>query len=177
LDLLKGALPTATAVFLQRWSADGPRAAEFLYMPELIGLAAILGHLFPVYLNLHGGKGVATAVGVLLMLAPVPLAAAVVVFGLTLLVTRIVSVASVAAAAGFLLCFFLSHHAPLDRPYWALTAMATATALLVWGRHWSNMIRVAQGTEPTVRFRRPPTAPPNLPPNLTPEAPTAGDAA
>src|SRR5437899_2471324 len=87
-DALKGALPA----LLARALTDRPALAA------AVGVAAFLGHLFPVTLGLAGGKGVATALGVLLTLAPLAAAAAAAVFVLVVGLTRYVSLASVLAA-------------------------------------------------------------------------------
>ena len=89
LDFLKGALPVAlvNSVFMQD-TANLALAA---------GLAVILGHIFPIYLKFRGGKGVATAAGVALALAPYPLLCALLVWLVTFLTTRYVSLSKCSA--------------------------------------------------------------------------------
>ena len=79
MDVLKGWLPVAAALWLNVWD----------YLPILCGLAAILGHTFSVFLRFRGGKGVATSTGVFLGLAPMPTLIAALVFGVVVAATRI----------------------------------------------------------------------------------------
>src|SRR5947209_2958392 len=90
LDFLKGAVPVA---LVRHYLPDVPWAAV------AAGLAAFLGHMFPVYLGFRGGKGVATGTGVVAVLLPGPTAVAVLVWISVLVATRYVSLASVLAAA------------------------------------------------------------------------------
>lgn len=113
----------------------------------LAGLAALFGHCFPVWLRFKGGKGVATAAGVFLMLSPLAFLAAVVVFAAVVGFYRFVSLASLAAAAALpLLLYFLwaPHHAP---PL-VVTFGALAAALLIFYKHDGNIQRLVQGEEP-----------------------------
>lgn len=141
LDILKGALPTLAAL---RELPGRPALAI------LVGLGAILGHTFPVFLGFKGGKAVATSTGVLLAIAPllVPFGAA--AWALAFLITRISSVASLTAAGVVLLgatVFYLSGWMPL--PY-AIFIWAVG-ALIVY-LHRENIQRLLAGTEN--RFRR-----------------------
>src|SRR5690242_3692456 len=106
LDTAKGAL----AVLL-----GGPYSEHSSTAAMLLGLAALLGHCFPVWLKFKGGKGVATALGVFLMLAPLAALGALLVFILVTIAWRYVSLGSVSAAAAMpLLMYFLwaPGHAP-----------------------------------------------------------------
>ena len=130
-DALKGFLPTAWAygAFVSPWAVAG------------VGLAAFLGHLFPVYLGFKGGKGVATALGVFLAVAPGPLFWAAVIFGGVVWKARMVSLGSMAAAGALpLLCAFLRQ--PL-----AVVALALAVAGLAIYKHRANIERILAGKE------------------------------
>ncbi len=111
------------------------------------GLAAALGHMFPVWLGFRGGKGVATGFGVLLAAAPLAaLAAAAVWLGVTS-ATRISSAGALAAAAA----------APLLA--WGISGrlaalLALAVGALIWWRHAANIARLLAGTEPRIGARR-----------------------
>jgi glycerol-3-phosphate acyltransferase PlsY len=104
---------------------------------------AVLGHLFPVWLRFHGGKGVATSLGAFLLLTPKSVLCMV---GLFLLVTaafRYVSLGSVAAAAAFpLLVWVLGEYVDLRQ----LLLVAAVSLLVIW-KHRQNIGRIAAGTE------------------------------
>jgi len=111
------------------------------------GLAAILGHVFPVWLKFSGGKGVATALGVFLMISWAAVAAAVAVFAIVVLFWRYVSLASVSAAAVLPLLVYLLY-APGHAPPVAVTAGTLLAAALVIVKHRENIERLMAGTEP-----------------------------
>ncbi len=108
----------------------------------LAGLIAVLGHMFPLWLKFHGGKGVATATGVYLALDPRVVAAALIVFAIVLLLFRYVSLASIVTAASIPLLFrFLA-----GAPFWRIViSIAIAFAIIL--KHHSNISRLVQGTE------------------------------
>jgi glycerol-3-phosphate acyltransferase PlsY len=113
----------------------------------IAALAVLVGHCFPVWLRFKGGKGVATAAGVFLVLCPPAFLGAAILFGLIVLLWRYVSLGSISAAAAMpLLIHFLwaPHHAP---PL-VITFGTLAAALLIVYRHIGNLRRLAEGTEP-----------------------------
>jgi acyl phosphate:glycerol-3-phosphate acyltransferase len=116
------------------------------------GLIAVVGHMFPVWLRFHGGKGVATASGVFLALDPVVAGAAVIVFVLVLVTSRFVSLASILAAASVPLFFqFLANGAP----FWRIM-ISIVIAIVVIAKHHSNISRLAHRTERKMRQRKEP---------------------
>ncbi|WP_373355167.1 glycerol-3-phosphate 1-O-acyltransferase PlsY [Pseudoroseicyclus sp. CXY001] len=136
LTLIFDALKGAVAVLLARW-IGGEDAAQ------LAGLAALLGHCFPVWLRFHGGKGVATLLGILLALYwPLGLAACL-VWLLTALTARYSSLSALLAAA---FSPILAH--VLGRPDAALLCLCLA-AIVFW-RHRANIARLRAGTEPKI---------------------------
>jgi len=115
------------------------------------GLAALIGHCYPVWLHFHGGKGVATAAGMFLVLCPLAGLSAIAVFIVVVVFWRYVSLGSIAAAAAMpMLIYFLwaPHHAP---PL-TVTFGAFAAAMLVVFKHDANIQRLVEGREPRFSF-------------------------
>jgi glycerol-3-phosphate acyltransferase PlsY len=148
LDLVKG----YAVVVLARWVVAQPgwpfRAGVQAWESRemwiaLAGLIAVLGHMFPVWLRFHGGKGVATAAGVILALDPRVFAASVLVFAIVVLLSRMVSLGSIVTAATIPLLFRFIGHAT---PFWR-TVVSIGIALAVVLKHHSNIARLAGGTE------------------------------
>ncbi|MFT5206267.1 MAG: glycerol-3-phosphate acyltransferase PlsY [Candidatus Omnitrophota bacterium] len=108
----------------------------------VVGLCAILGHVFSPYLKFKGGKGVATSAGVGLAVFPIPFGFAFIVWAILLRLTRIMSVASIVSAW----VFFLSSILFLDNAWHC--ALAFLVALFITWTHRSNLKRLHQGTEP-----------------------------
>ena len=131
LDVAKGAL----SVTLARYLSDQALA------PAAAGLAAIVGHVYPVWLRFRGGKGVATACGVFSVLTPPAIPPALTVFAVTAWLTHYVSLASVTASLALPAIIYLAGGSGAV----AVTALA-ASALIVF-RHRSNLIRLLAGRE------------------------------
>ncbi|MBX3444970.1 MAG: glycerol-3-phosphate 1-O-acyltransferase PlsY [Planctomyces sp.] len=153
LDALKG----LAAV----WLAPRLAFAPSLNVLVLCGLAAILGHMYPCWLGFRGGKGVATSLGVVAMLAPWPALAAVIAFGVCFALTRYVSLGSIVAAV-----VFAGAHLAMTWPDsfsdrgWSLSAFSVAVPLLVIWRHRSNIQRLMRGEERALtRGPEPPSTP------------------
>ncbi len=141
LDIGKGALVVWLAGIVFR-DANRPEL-----MAVLVGVAAILGHIFPIYLKLKGGKGVATAAGVLAVLLPLETLIAVIVFLVVVFSTRYVSLASIAAALALPLtvaCEQSLYDREVAQIYWALTVLI---GLFVPFTHMHNIRRLLAGTE------------------------------
>jgi glycerol-3-phosphate acyltransferase PlsY len=125
---------------------------QLTHSPEWVtaaGLAAIVGHCFPVWLGFSGGKGVATAGGVFLTLAWKPALVAAAIWIVMLLLFRIVSLASVTAAALFPGVFWL-----MTRPSAPVEVCAVLAALVIIWRHRHNFARLVRGEEPHLGARK-----------------------
>jgi len=107
----------------------------------VVGFAAIVGHVFPVWLGFRGGKGVATACGVFLVLAPAATAVAFALFVVTVALTRYMSLGSLVVALVFPPAAFLLRSAT------STVAAACASAVLVLIRHRANFAKLLAGTE------------------------------
>jgi glycerol-3-phosphate acyltransferase PlsY len=150
LDLVKGLIPTAGfPPLVGRLAGETP-----VDLPVLVGLAAILGHTFPVYLKFRGGKGVATSLGVILALEPASLALAVLFFVMVLVITRYMSLASLLGGVGFMMAHFLRDPAPFSREHIAMSLFSIAVVALLIVRHRSNLKRIWAGTENRVNLGR-----------------------
>ncbi len=149
LDCLKGALPT---FFLARMLAE-PGTDLRTHLAVLSGVSAVLGHMFPCWLGFRGGKGVATALGVVLVLAPAASGAAAGLFAIVFAASRIVSLSSIAAACAFCACeYWRLMPAPFAPSTWSLAAFSALVPLLIIVRHWTNIVRLWHGQEPKFHF-------------------------
>jgi glycerol-3-phosphate acyltransferase PlsY len=119
----------------------------------LAGLAALLGHCFPIWLGFKGGKGVATALGIFLALSPFAALSALAIFILVVAVWRYVSLGSVAAAAAMPLLMYLLWAPPLAPPLAVTFGTLCATALVIF-KHRGNLQRLLAGTEPRFTFSK-----------------------
>jgi glycerol-3-phosphate acyltransferase PlsY len=162
LDFAKGAGPVAWVAYAMA-DADwgGLQAVD---AAALCGLAAMIGHMFPIYLGFRGGKGVATGAGVVLLLVPLPGLMAVGCFLVILALTRIVSLGAILAAAGLMVGrLALTWPEPFSAENLFVTCFCLLGGVLVIVRHRHNIVRLLHGTEPKIGQRLPPS----------PEAPTA----
>lgn len=144
LDITKGAAAVLLAEKLSNQSATWMMIAAF---------AVLLGHCFSVWLKFKGGKGVATAAGVFLVLSPLACLAAVILFILVVIFWRYVSLGSVSAATAMpLLTYFL--WAPRHAPPPSVTLGTVAVALLIIYKHRGNLLRLLEGAEPKFSFSK-----------------------
>jgi glycerol-3-phosphate acyltransferase PlsY len=140
-DAGKGVLAVSLGFFLAGKFAPGLN-------PAVAGIAAavccILGHNFPVWLKFKGGKGVATSLGVVIGLVPLAAAIGLGVWVLAMLLTRYVSVASIAGAVAVPVAVALRSASPDKMP---LLVFSIVAALLIVVRHKANIRRLLAGTE------------------------------
>jgi glycerol-3-phosphate acyltransferase PlsY len=147
LDALKGYVAVAHVFFFARHHADhfvnsGPTLVYSL--AALAGLCAILGHMYPVWLRFKGGKGVATAVGAFLGIAPAAILVVLALFVAIVAVTRYVSLGSIVAAAVFPSAAWWLN--PSTRSL-AVVGLLSVSSLLIIIRHKDNIRRLVAGNE------------------------------
>ena len=131
LDMLKGA---ASVVLAERLSANAAA-------PALAGFAAIVGHIYPIWLRFRGGKGVATACGVFSVLAPLAVPPALAVFIASVWMTKYISLGSVLASIALPpLAYAMGGQVPT-------VAAALAASVIIVFRHRTNVARLRAGTE------------------------------
>ncbi len=148
LDMLKGA---AAVYFGGLLGAHLAPAIPLRDWQAIAALAAVIGHVFTVWLNFRGGKGVATGFGVFLVAAPTAALSAIALFAIVLVLSRYVSLASVIGAAGF--PFFAWILVRGDRPPFFI-AVQFAVALLIIVKHHQNIRRLLTGQDSRIGAKK-----------------------
>ncbi len=156
-DIMKGLL--AVLVIARLHYGDFPfnnrtPFDDFTVVQIIAGLSAVIGHIFSIFLNFKGGKGINTAAGMLVGIAPVDISIALIVFVLVLLSTGYVSLGSLSAATAFPTTLFIRFNVfQIDIPsYHTLILFSIATTLLLFWAHRANIKRLLNGSEN--RFNR-----------------------
>ena len=143
IDFLKGFIPAMIAMKFFYLQGAGDFSKGHWWIPVTAGALAIAGHIWTVFLNFRGGKGVATAAGVFMALLPVPTTGAVLVFAIAVAITHHISVGSMAASLSLpVLCLFLTD--AHQRPF---TLLALCVCALIFYTHIANIRRILKGTE------------------------------
>lgn len=152
MDMMKGFLAVKLSILSNfSWTSEA-----FVNLQIFLGLAAVLGHIFPIWADFRGGKGIATLFGMILGIQPLVAVSLIGVFLLMLFLTRYVSLSSISASIAFpLLILFI-----FNEPELSYRLFAIATACLVVLTHHKNINRLINGNESKVamfkkrRFRR-----------------------
>jgi glycerol-3-phosphate acyltransferase PlsY len=146
IDMLKGFLAVKLALFSTfPWDSE-----PFVNLQIFLGLSAVIGHIFPIWADFRGGKGIATLFGMILSIQPLVAVSLVAVFVSMLYLTRYVSLSSITASIAFpvLIVFIFNAHELSYRLF------AIATAFLVVLTHHKNISRLLNGNENKVPFFR-----------------------
>ncbi|HAO6440785.1 TPA: glycerol-3-phosphate 1-O-acyltransferase PlsY [Listeria monocytogenes] len=137
MDILKGTVATLLPFFFQL------NVDHHFWL--LTGAFAIIGHSFPLFAGFRGGKAVATSAGVILAYAPLLFVAALVVFLVTLKLSKYVSLSSmIGALAALIISLFMGD--------WILIVLVACIALFVIWRHRANITRICNGEEPKIKW-------------------------
>jgi acyl phosphate:glycerol-3-phosphate acyltransferase len=147
IDIGKGVVAAAALPYLGPWLSPAP--ASHLTLGALAGFAAIVGHIWPLYFHLRGGKGAGTAVGAVIVLAPWCILPLLLVWTFTILGTGYVGLATVLAGLSLVPSMWLLGPDPLPL---SLGLLAVGIAVLLVFTHRSNLTRLKSGTEN--RFER-----------------------
>lgn len=149
LDMLKGILAVKLALLLPYY-ADPSHLTQLINFQIGLGIAAVIGHIFPIWSGFRGGKGIATLFGMVLAIQPLVALSCVGIFLLILFLTRYVSLSSILASLAFpVLLIFIFREQELTYKLFAI-----AIALLVILTHQKNISRLFRGSENKVPLFR-----------------------
>lgn len=143
LDIFKGFI----TVFFPLWfpvHAHGPISTFFTH-GLIVGIFAIIGHVYPIYLKFKGGKAVATSAGVVLGVNPILLLILAVIFFGILYLTKYVSLSSIIAAISCVIGSLIIHD-------YILFGMSAFVSIILIFRHRSNIVRIFKGEEPKIKW-------------------------
>lgn len=143
LDIFKGFI----TVFFPLWfsvHAQGPISTFFTH-GLIVGIFAIIGHVYPIYLKFKGGKAVATSTGVVLGVNPILLLILAVIFFGILYLTKYVSLSSIIAAISCVIGSLIIHD-------YILFGMSAFVSIILIFRHRSNIVRIFKGEEPKIKW-------------------------
>ena len=151
VDMVKGIIATSLYILLPHYMSNDHELARTNFMIGL-GLASVIGHIFPIWAGFKGGKGVATLFGMAIAIQPAVALSCVCVFLLVFYLTRFVSLSSILAGIAFaiFILYIFDEHEVLYR------AFAIAVALMIILTHQKNINRLIKGTEskvPILKYR------------------------
>ena len=151
VDMVKGIIATSLYILLPHYISNDHELARTNFMIGL-GLASVIGHIFPIWAGFKGGKGVATLFGMAIAIQPAVALSCVCVFLLVFFLTRFVSLSSILAGIAFaiFILYIFDEHEVLYR------AFAIAVALMIILTHQKNINRLIKGTEskvPILKYR------------------------
>ncbi|MGN6531307.1 MAG: glycerol-3-phosphate 1-O-acyltransferase PlsY [Ginsengibacter sp.] len=142
-DMIKGVIATSLYIFLPYYLGDDWARTNLMIG---LGLAAVLGHIFPIWADFKGGKGVATLFGMVLAIQPLVAACCIGVFLLVLFLTRFVSLSSILSSIAFAVFILFIFNDDVT----SYRIFSVAVALMVILTHQKNINRLLKGTESKV---------------------------
>lgn len=150
LDIFKGWTATNLA-YLIGLSVTGPQhSVQFVNYQLALGIIAVMGHLFPIFAGFRGGKGIATLFGMILAVHTMAALVCVLVFVSVLLISKYVSLSSIAAGFSFPLSVIFLFHSPLR----SIVVYGMCICILILVTHQKNIERLLKGKEAKVNFFR-----------------------
>lgn len=150
VDILKGYI----AVQLANWSIYAWDSEAMVNLQIVLGLCAVLGHIFPIWAGFRGGKGIATLFGMIIAINSLVAFSMVIVFMLMLVITKYVSLSSIVASISFpIMIMVIFRH---QTPEIGYKLFAIGTAVMVLLTHHKNISRLIQGNESKVNFKKKP---------------------
>lgn len=153
-DMLKGYLSCVLgeAMFKYIAAATGEAWAVGIYGAYICGVFCILGHVFPLFFDFKGGKGVATGAGIFAFCCPIAVAAGLLIFVVIRLISKIVSISSlIAALTVFLVSVFFYDETV---KFWPQALCGFIIIFIVFFRHKDNILRLVSGEEKKMGFKR-----------------------
>ena len=147
IDVLKGVIASFLYLLISNYRENEISRINFMI---LLGLAAVLGHIFPIWAEFKGGKGVATLLGMTLAIQPIVAIFCVIVFFLILLITKFVSLSSIIAGIAFMIfiLFVFNEQVALYRFF------AISVALMIILTHQKNINKLIKGKENKISFKK-----------------------
>jgi acyl phosphate:glycerol-3-phosphate acyltransferase len=146
IDAGKSFLAVNLAFIQNKISED---SEYFILLQISLGLISVIGHIFPVYIGFRGGKGVASLLGMILAIHPIAALASLIVFILSLIISKIVSISSVLAAIAFPLILIFA----FDDVQQSLLIFAFAAMIILLISHRKNLKRLLNGEEKRISFK------------------------
>ncbi|MGR3220697.1 MAG: glycerol-3-phosphate 1-O-acyltransferase PlsY [Candidatus Anammoxibacter sp.] len=143
-DMLKGFVPVLIVYHMMHDKNE---------LPIICGIATILGHIFPLFLRFKGGKAAATGCGVFLFLAPIPSLIALVVWAITVYISKFVSLGTILTAVTLTVGIILLGKSPFDEEIY-LTIFTIVMSVVIIILHRSNIKRIINGTENRIKGKR-----------------------
>lgn len=148
IDGAKGYGAVMLSWFTSLAPIDGAEASEYFVLFRIaLMVAAILGHIFPIFASFRGGKGVASIAGCLIAIAPIPLCGSFAMFVLFWTLTNYLSLGSIVAALTFPLWMFLYYLCFGDGISWSMMAFSVVVCCTLVNTHKANIARLRAGTE------------------------------
>ncbi|MDR3287000.1 MAG: glycerol-3-phosphate 1-O-acyltransferase PlsY, partial [Prevotellaceae bacterium] len=150
-DLLKG----VAAVLLVRLTDFDHETNPYVSYQILLGICVVAGHIFPVFANFKGGKGVATTAGVILAMHPYAMLMVFGIFGFCLLLSRYVSLSSMIAAVSFpTIVIILFGEIFNEKETLTMKIFSVIVAIMIFFTHRNNIKRLLSGTESKINFQK-----------------------